>query len=32
LSHPGREPLVFTADNDNLAEKWMTALREAIVL
>jgi hypothetical protein len=22
----------FTADNDNLAEKWMTALREAIVL
>jgi hypothetical protein len=30
LSHQGRQPLVFAAENDNLAEKWTTALREAV--
>jgi len=32
LSHPGRESMVFCAENDNFAEKWMTALREATTL
>merc|ERR1711974_326935 len=29
LTHPGQESIVFCSENDNLAEKWMTALREA---
>ena len=29
LSHPAMEAMVFTAENDNFAEKWQTALREA---
>jgi len=29
LRHGGAECLIFAAENDNLAEKWMTALREA---
>ena len=32
LTHPGQENLVFCAENDNLAEKWMGALREATCL
>eukprot|EP00092_Neocalanus_flemingeri_P072430 GFUD01089170.1.p1 GENE.GFUD01089170.1~~GFUD01089170.1.p1 ORF type:complete len:841 (-),score=219.96 GFUD01089170.1:209-2731(-) len=32
LAHPGREAMVFCAENDNFAEKWMTALREATTL
>ena len=32
LSKPNMEVMVFTADNDNLAEKWTNALREATVL
>ncbi|TRY70606.1 hypothetical protein TCAL_02329 [Tigriopus californicus] len=29
LSHPGGESLVFCAENDNICEKWISALREA---
>jgi len=32
LTHPGQESIVFCSENDNLAEKWMTALREATCL
>ena len=32
LSHPGGESLVFCADNDNVCEKWISALRAAIRL
>ncbi len=35
LSHPGSGPehsLVFCAENDNVCEKWMSALREAVRL
>jgi len=32
LTHPGRETLVFCAENDNIAEKWMASLREAITM
>jgi len=32
LSHPGGGCLVFCAENDNFAEKWMTALRESVTL
>jgi len=32
LTHPGQENLAFCAENDNFAEKWMTALREATCL
>jgi len=32
LSHPGQGAMVFCAENDNFAEKWMTALREATTL
>jgi len=32
LAHPGREAMVFCAENDNFAEKWMTALRESTTL
>ena len=32
LSPPPLEAMVFTAENDNLAEKWINALREATVL
>ncbi|XP_023327012.1 FYVE, RhoGEF and PH domain-containing protein 6 [Eurytemora carolleeae] len=31
LSHSGQESMVFSAENDNFAEKWMTALREATI-
>eukprot|EP00094_Tigriopus_californicus_P002411 TCALIF_02329-PA protein Name:"Similar to Fgd6 FYVE, RhoGEF and PH domain-containing protein 6 (Mus musculus)" AED:0.05 eAED:0.05 QI:118/0.55/0.5/1/1/0.9/10/547/2858 len=31
LSHPGGESLVFCAENDNICEKWISALREASV-
>jgi len=32
LTHPGRETLVFCAENDNVAEKWMASFREAITM
>ena len=32
LSKSGLEPMVFCADNDNFAEKWTNALREATTL
>ena len=32
LSHPGGDSLVFCAENDNVCEKWMGAIREAIKL
>ncbi len=32
LSHPGGESLVFCAENDNVCEKWISALREAVHL
>ena len=30
LAHPGRETLIFCADNDNICEKWMAAINEAV--
>ena len=32
LSHPQLDELVFCADNDNFAEKWTNALRDATTL
>lgn len=32
LTHPAMEGMVFCADNDNFAEKWTNALREATIL
>jgi len=32
LSHPGGEALVFCAENDNVCEKWMSAIRDAVKL
>ena len=32
LSHPGGDSLVFCAENDNVCEKWMSAIREAVKL
>ena len=32
LSHPAMDVMVFCADNDNFAEKWTHALREATTL
>ncbi len=30
LAHPGSETLIFCADNDNVCEKWMSAISEAV--
>ena len=32
LTRPGRESIVFCSENENLAEKWMAALKEATCL
>merc|ERR1712142_911208 len=32
LVHPGQGAMVFCAENDNFAEKWLTGLREATTL
>ncbi|XP_042237454.1 FYVE, RhoGEF and PH domain-containing protein 6-like [Homarus americanus] len=32
LTHPNQQPLVFHADTPNLAEKWIQAMREGVVL
>ncbi|XP_040566284.1 uncharacterized protein [Lepeophtheirus salmonis] len=32
LTHPGSESLIFCAENDNVSEKWITALGEAVKL
>jgi hypothetical protein len=32
LSHVGQEAQIFAADNVVLADKWMTALKEAVTL
>ncbi|XP_068228877.1 FYVE, RhoGEF and PH domain-containing protein 6-like [Palaemon carinicauda] len=32
LTHPNRPPLVFHTDSPHLAEKWIQAMREAVVL
>ncbi len=34
LTHPGdgADSLVFCADNDNVCEKWLAAIREAVKL
>ena len=32
LSHTAMEAMVFCAENDNFAEKWTNALREATTL
>ena len=30
LAHPGSETLTFCADNDNICEKWIAAINEAV--
>jgi hypothetical protein len=30
LAHPGNETLTFCADNDNICEKWIAAINEAV--
>ena len=32
LTHTGQEAQIFAADNVVLADKWMTALKEAVTL
>ena len=30
LSHPGSQTIMFCAENENSAEKWITSLRDAV--